>query len=474
MSSNDSPTQPRQRVTETEDSNLDHFSEKYEASESAKRRQKIEARKLRLAKLEEEQKSLEQNAKNRELLEKGDFASVRVDHLGRKISDTSISHSNLTSSEYASARTNGQVNGTVNGRIPQPNIDRTSEYGMHRINHQKKQMEDDYDVEQLQYKLSLLQQDNSELETNKVYLTYEVEYLTDLLEEYELKLTTLNRENREQQSKMKISKFEFDAAERKIKQLKDLIQQKDSLLENFTAGGSGDDSMTSSATVNNNNNNLDNNNNSKLVKISSKLLEKFTAVYALNQPVDPNSSLTPFELQLKKMMAENTELAEQLSEAKQNLQKLELESESSSSNNISSNSNSSKSGVLKQRSMYRNKEEILNDPLVSMYIYEIQDEAKKEIAKCKLEMSSLEQDNQNLKLSINRIEGTCNRYKEHCEFLENAEDELKTQKRQLQRDNRMMKNTIEELSTTRDHLEQRLQKMRQTREKYEQQAQNQE
>merc|ERR1712174_79528 len=105
-------------------------------------------------------------------------------------------------------------------------------------------MEDDYDVEQLQYKLSLLQQDNSELETNKVYLTYEVEYLTDLLEECELKLTTLNRENREQQSKMKISKFEFDAAERKIKKLKDLIRQKDSLLENFTAGGSGDDSMT--------------------------------------------------------------------------------------------------------------------------------------------------------------------------------------------------------------------------------------
>ena len=104
---------------------------------------------------------------------------------------------------------------------------------------------------------------------------------------------------------------------------------------------------------------------------------------------------------------------------------------------------------------------MLSDPLVEMYMHEIQDSAKKEIAQYKLQAQTFEQDIAQLKANIVRLDGQVNRYKESAEFYEKAEDELKTQRRQLQRENRQQAAQIEELTTTRDHLERRLERMRQ-------------
>lgn len=130
----------------------------------------------------------------------------------------------------------------------------------------------------------------------------------------------------------------------------------------------------------------------------------------------------------------------------------------------SSNKPNKLSSSSKQRSIYLNKEEVMADPMVEMYIWDIKDETKKEIAKYKLEMQKLEQDTTQYKANIIRLEGQVARYKESAEYYENSEDELKTARRHLQKENREQKNLLDEYKQQISYLEKRIERIRKYKE----------
>ena len=62
-------------------------------------------------------------------------------------------------------------------------------------------------------------------------LNYQVESLKDTLEEHEVQMTGLKRENKTKHSENEAQKKQLDAAQRKIDQLKYLLEQRDQVIK---------------------------------------------------------------------------------------------------------------------------------------------------------------------------------------------------------------------------------------------------
>ena len=107
--------------------------------------------------------------------------------------------------------------------------------------------------------------------------------------------------------------------------------------------------------------------------------------------------------------------------------------------------------------------DILKDPLVEHHMAEVKREAQREIADYKLRYHKAEQDIASLQATSNRQLGQVTRYKEQSEHYEAAEDNLKAERRKLTRENGQLKERVEELEITRDHLEKRFEKLRAAR-----------
>ena len=112
---------------------------------------------------------------------------------------------------------------------------------------------------------------------------------------------------------------------------------------------------------------------------------------------------------------------------------------------------------------YSSLSDILKDPLVEHHIAEVKREAQREIADYKLRYHKAEQDIASLQATNNRQLGQVTRYKEQAEHYEAAEDNLKAERRKLTRENGQLKERVEELEITRDHLEKRFEKLRAAR-----------
>ncbi|XP_043480831.1 leucine-rich repeat flightless-interacting protein 2 isoform X1 [Leptopilina heterotoma] len=94
---------------------------------------------------------------------------------------------------------------------------------------------------------------------------------------------------------------------------------------------------------------------------------------------------------------------------------------------------------------------------------DIQREANKLIADYKFKLQKAEQDMSTLQATVARLESQVIRYKSAAEASEKAEDELKVEKRKLQREFRESQGRVEELETANTHLQRRLDKLKNAR-----------
>ncbi|XP_075820509.1 leucine-rich repeat flightless-interacting protein 2 isoform X10 [Microtus pennsylvanicus] len=94
---------------------------------------------------------------------------------------------------------------------------------------------------------------------------------------------------------------------------------------------------------------------------------------------------------------------------------------------------------------------------------EMQRDANRQISEYKFKLSKAEQDITTLEQSVSRLEGQVLRYRTAAENAEKIEDELKAEKRKLQRELRTALDKIEEMEMTNSHLAKRLEKMKANR-----------
>ncbi|XP_016405524.1 leucine-rich repeat flightless-interacting protein 2-like isoform X5 [Sinocyclocheilus rhinocerous] len=97
------------------------------------------------------------------------------------------------------------------------------------------------------------------------------------------------------------------------------------------------------------------------------------------------------------------------------------------------------------------------------HILDLQRDANRQISDLKFKLVKSEQEVTALEQSIIRLEGQVSRYKTSAEVAEKVEDELKVEKRKLQRELRSALDRIDELEASNSHLTKRLEKMKANR-----------
>ncbi|XP_053456270.1 leucine-rich repeat flightless-interacting protein 2 isoform X13 [Nycticebus coucang] len=150
----------------------------------------------------------------------------------------------------------------------------------------------------------------------------------------------------------------------------------------------------------------------------------------------------PLDVRLRKLAGEKEELLSQLRKLK-----LQLEEERQKC--------SRNDGTMADLTGLQNGSDL--------QFIEMQRDANRQISEYKFKLSKAEQDITTLEQSINRLEGQVLRYKTAAENAEKVEDELKAEKRKLQRELRTALDKIEEMEMTNSHLAKRLEKMKANR-----------
>lgn len=97
------------------------------------------------------------------------------------------------------------------------------------------------------------------------------------------------------------------------------------------------------------------------------------------------------------------------------------------------------------------------------HVLDLQRDANRQISDLKFKLAKSEQEITALEQNVIRLESQVSRYKSAAENAEKLEDELKAEKRKLQRELRSALDKTEELEVSNGHLVKRLEKMRANR-----------
>ncbi|XP_023264996.1 leucine-rich repeat flightless-interacting protein 2-like isoform X3 [Seriola lalandi dorsalis] len=156
-------------------------------------------------------------------------------------------------------------------------------------------------------------------------------------------------------------------------------------------------------------------------------------------PTEGNSML---EIRLRKLVDEREKMIDQV-------KKLKAQLEQKSQKN-GTDSSSSPDGEIVENG---------NDP----NIIELQRDSNRQLSDLKFKLVKAEQEVTALEQNVTRLEGQVTRYKSAAENSEKVEDELKAEKRKLQRELRSALDKVDELESNNSHLSKRLEKMKSSR-----------
>ncbi|XP_042619619.1 leucine-rich repeat flightless-interacting protein 2-like isoform X27 [Cyprinus carpio] len=145
------------------------------------------------------------------------------------------------------------------------------------------------------------------------------------------------------------------------------------------------------------------------------------------------------EIRLRKLVDERENLIEQVKRLKDQL-------EQKKQKNGTEDASSPEGGVLENGA--------------DSNIMDIQRDATRQINDLRFKLVKSEQEVTALEQNVTRLEGQVTRYKAASENAEKVEDELKAEKRKLQRELRSALDKIEELESSNSHLSKRLEKMK--------------
>ncbi|XP_062072008.1 leucine-rich repeat flightless-interacting protein 2 isoform X6 [Lepus europaeus] len=329
---------------------------------------------------------------------------------------------------------------------------------------------------------------NAQLDNEKNNLIYQVDTLKDVIEEQEEQMAEFYRENEEKSKELERQKHMCSVLQHKMDELKEGLRQRDELIEEKQRVQQKLDTMTK-----------------EVFELRETLLWKDKIIGALEKQKEhaaclrderdalreeladlretvqtgekhglviipdgtPNGDVNhepmvgaitvvsqeaaqvlesagegPLDVRLRKLAGEKEELLSQVRKLK-----LQLEEERQKC--------SRSDGTAGDLAGLQNGSDL--------QLIEMQRDANRQISEYKFKLSKAEQDITTLEQSIGRLEGQVLRYRTAAENAEKVEDELKAEKRKLQRELRTALDKIEEMEMTNSHLAKRLEKMKANR-----------
>ncbi|XP_053791935.1 leucine-rich repeat flightless-interacting protein 2 isoform X19 [Vidua chalybeata] len=264
---------------------------------------------------------------------------------------------------------------------------------------------------------------NAQLDNEKNNLIYQVDTLKDVIEEKEEQIAEFCRENEKKSKELERQKHNCSVLQHKLDELKEGLRQRDELIEKHGLviipdgtpnGDLNHESVVGTITV--------------VSQEAAQVLE--------------SAGEGPLDIRLRKLAGEKEELLSQVRKLK-----MQLEEE--------------RQKYSKSDSMNPDTIDLENGS--DLQLIEMQRDANRQISEYKFKLSKAEQDITTLEQNIGRLEGQVARYKNAAENAEKVEDELKAEKRKLQRELRTALDKIEEMEMTNSHLMKRLEKMKANR-----------
>ncbi|XP_078032305.1 leucine-rich repeat flightless-interacting protein 2 isoform X7 [Epinephelus lanceolatus] len=329
---------------------------------------------------------------------------------------------------------------------------------------------------------------NAQLDNDKGNLIYQVDTLKDVIEEMEEQMAEMKRELEDKSKELERQKHTCTVLQHKQEELKEGIRQRDELIEESQRMQTKLDALTREVfdlqeTINWKDKKIGalerqkeyfdciRNERDELrdeladIKGKAKAGEKHGLVIipdgtpngdVNHEPLSSGITVVsqeaaqvlesagegPLDVRLRKLAEEKDELLAQIRKLKN---QLEEERQKHS----------------KMDSAYTDGERMENG--TDLHIIEMQRDANRQISEYKFKLSKAEQEIGTMEQNINRLEGQVSRYKASADNSEKVEDELKAEKRKLQRELRTALDKIEEMEMTNNHLVKRLEKMKANR-----------
>ncbi|XP_015261244.1 PREDICTED: leucine-rich repeat flightless-interacting protein 2 isoform X7 [Gekko japonicus] len=263
---------------------------------------------------------------------------------------------------------------------------------------------------------------NAQLDNEKNNLIYQVDTLKDVIEEREEQLAEYYRENEDKSKELERQKHSCSVLQHKVDELKEGLRQRDELIEKHGLVIIPDGTPNGDVS-------------------HEPVVGAITVVSQEAAQVLESAGEGPLDVRLRKLAGEKEELLSQIKKLK-----LQLEEARQSSRNDGTNTDIT---GLENGS--------------DLQLIEMQRDANRQISEYKFKLSKAEQDITTSEQNILRLEGQVLRYKTAAENAEKVEDELKAEKRKLQRELRTALDRAEEMEMTNSHLVKRLEKMKANR-----------
>uniref|UniRef100_A0A8C3AW65 Leucine-rich repeat flightless-interacting protein 2 n=1 Tax=Cyclopterus lumpus TaxID=8103 RepID=A0A8C3AW65_CYCLU len=264
---------------------------------------------------------------------------------------------------------------------------------------------------------------NAQLDNDKGNLIYQVDTLKDVIEEMEEQTAEMRRELEDKTKELERQKHTCTVLQHKQEELKEGIRQRDELIEKHGLVIIPDG--TPNGDVNH-----------------EPLSSGITVVSQEAAQVLESAGEGPLDVRLRKLAEEKDELLTQIRKMKNQLEE-------------------ERQKHTKMDSAYTDGERMENG--TDLHVIEMQRDANRQISEYKFKISKAEQEMGTMEQNINRLEGQVTRYKSSADNSEKVEDELKVEKRKLQRELRTALDKIEEMEMTNNHLVKRLEKMKANR-----------
>lgn len=398
-----------------EDEALSNIAREAEARLAAKRAARAEARDIRMRELERQQKELD---------EKSD--KQYAENYTRPSSRNSASATTPLSGN-SSRRGSGDTSSLID-----PDTSLSELRDIYDLKDQIQDVEGRYmqGLKELKESLSEVEEkykkamvSNAQLDNEKNNLIYQVDTLKDVIEEQEEQMAEFYRENEEKSKELERQKHMCSVLQHKMDELKEGLRQRDELIEKhglvIIPEGTPNGDVNHEPVV------------GAITVVSQKAAQVLESV-----------GEGPLDVRLQKLAGEKEELLSQIRKLK-----LQLEEERQKC--------SRNDGTAGDLAGLQNGSDL--------QFIEMQRDANRQISEYKFKLSKAEQDITTLEQSINRLEGQVLRYKTAAENAEKVEDELKAEKRKLQRELRTALDKIEEMEMTNSHLAKRLEKMKANR-----------
>ncbi|XP_077347868.1 leucine-rich repeat flightless-interacting protein 2 isoform X16 [Lithobates pipiens] len=411
-------TQIKDRFS-AEDEALSHIAREAEARLAAKRAARAEARDIRMRELERQQKELEDKidkqysegysrppSRNAASGLPGTFTPLSGSSSRRGSGDaSSLLDPDASLSELRDIYDLKDQIQDVEGRYMQ---------GLKELKDSLVEVED-------KYKKAMVS--NAQLDNEKSNLVYQVDTLKDVIEEMEEQMAEYHRENEDKTKDLERQKHACGILQHKLDELKEGIRQRDELIERHGLVIIPDG--TPNGDINH-----------------EPMVGAITVVTQEAAQVLESAGEGPLDVRLRKLAEERDELVSQI-------RKLKLQLDEERQKNSRNDTSLTDSGGLENGS--------------DLQLIEMQRDANRQISEFKFKLSKAEQDITTLEQNVLRLEGQAARYKTAAENAEKVEDELKAEKRKLQRELRTALDKMEEMEMTNSHLVKRLEKMKANR-----------